>query len=82
MLLRVKGTTGRQLEIEIEYNCPIKEVKQKIADKQGIPSGVFFLVYGGKVLQDDKLLSDYPNITKDSLLQCVETTIGGLSNIF
>ena len=30
MLLRVKGTTGRQLEIEIEYNCPIKEVKQKI----------------------------------------------------
>ena len=47
MLLRVKGTTGRQLEIEIEYNSPIKEVKQKIADKQGIPSGVFFLVYGG-----------------------------------
>ena len=77
MILRVKGTTGRPLDVEIYYNSPIKELKQKIADKQGIPAGVFFLVYGGKILQDDKSLSDYPNITKDSLLQCVETTIGG-----
>ena len=78
MIIRVKGTTGRVLEIDTEYNSPIREIKQKIADKQGIPTGVFFLVYGGKVLKDDNLLSDYQNITKDSLLQCVETTIGGI----
>ena len=78
MILRVKGTTGRVLEIEVDHNSQISELKQKIADKQGIPSGVFFLVYGGKILKDDKSLSDYQNITKDSLLQCVETTIGGI----
>ena len=78
MIIRVKGTTGRILEIEVEYNAPISEIKQKIADKQGIPAGVFFLVYGGKVLKDEKLLNDYQNITKESLLQCVETTIGGI----
>ena len=78
MILRVKGTTGRILEIEVDHDSQISEIRQKIADKQGIPSGVFFLVYGGKILKDDKLLSDYQNITKDSLLQCVETTIGGI----
>ena len=78
MILRVKGTTGRVLEIEVDHNSQISELKQKIADKQGIPSGVFFVVYGGKVLKEDFLLSDYPNITKDSLIQCVETTIGGI----
>ena len=78
MILRVKGTTGRVLEIEVDHNSQISDLKQKIADKQGIPSGVFFVVYGGKVLKEDNFLSDYPNITKDSLIQCVETTIGGI----
>ena len=78
MIIRVKGTTGRVLEIEVDHNSQISELKQKIADKQGIPSGVFFVIYGGKVLKEDFLLSDYPNITKDSLIQCVETTIGGI----
>ena len=78
MIIRVKGTTGKIIEVDVEYNTKIRDFKQKIADKQGIPSGVFFLVYGGKILKDDKSLSDYQNITKDSLLQCVETTIGGI----
>ena len=78
MIIREKGTTGKIIEVDVEYNTKIRDFKQKIADKQGIPSGVFFVVYGGKVLKEDNLLSDYPNITKDSLIQCVETTIGGI----
>ena len=78
MILRVKGTTGRVLEIEVDHDSQISEIRQKIADKQGIPSGVFFLVYGGKILKDNNKLTDYQNITKDSLIVCVETTIGGI----
>ena len=71
MIIHVKSINGRILEIEVEYNSSIKDIKQYIADKEGIPTGIFVLVYGGRVLQDDRLLSDYQNITKDSLLQCV-----------
>ena len=76
MILRVKSINGRILEIECEYNSSIKDIKQYIADKEGIPAGLFFLIYGGIILKDDGLLSDYQNITKDSLLHCVVHTIG------
>ena len=70
MILRVKSINGRILEIECEYNSSIKDIKQYIADKEGIPAGLFCLIYGGKTLKDDRLLCDYQNITKDSLLHC------------
>ena len=76
MILRVKSINGRILEIECEYNSSIKDIKQYIADKEGIPAGLFCLIYGGKTLKDDRLLCDYQNITKDSLLHCVVHSFG------
>ena len=70
MIIHVKSINGRILEIEVEYNSSIKDIKQYIADKEGIPAGLFCLIYGGKILMDDRLLCDYQNITKDSLLVC------------
>jgi hypothetical protein len=49
MLIRVRGINGRIFEIEIKYNSSIAEIKQSIADKEGIPTGIFFLVYGGRL---------------------------------
>ncbi len=72
MLIRVRGINGRIFEIEIKFNSSIAEIKQSIADKEGIPTGIFFLVYGGIPLKEDILLRDYPNITRDSVLTCVE----------
>ena len=72
MLIRVRGIYGKIFEIVIEYDSSIAKLKQSIADKEGIPTGIFFLVYAGKVLKEDKLLTDYRNITRDSVLTCVE----------
>ena len=77
MLIRVKSLNGRIIEINIDNNSSIKEIKQSIADKEGIPTGIFFLVYEGRALKEDKFLSDYPNITKNSLLSCVVNIIVG-----
>ena len=71
MFIRVRGIYGKIFEIEFEYNSSIAKIKQSIADKEGIPTGIFFLVYGGKVLKEEFLLMDYPNITKDSVLNCI-----------
>ena len=71
MLIRVRGIYGKIFEIVIEYDSSIAKLKQSIADKEGIPTGIFFLVYGGKVLKEEFLLMDYPNITKNSVLNCI-----------
>jgi len=71
MLIRVRGIYGKIFEIVIEYDSSIAKLKQSIADKEGIPTGIFFLVYAGKILKEEFLLMDYPNITKDSVLSCI-----------
>ena len=71
MLIRVRGIYGKIFEIVFECDSSIAKVKQSIADKEGIPTGIFFLVYGGIPLKEDKLLTDFPNITRDSVLNCV-----------
>ena len=71
MLIRVRGIYGKIFEIVIEYDSSIAKLKQSIADKEGIPTGIFFLVYAGKILKEEFLLMDYPNITKDSVLNCI-----------
>ena len=71
MLIRVRGIYGKIFEIVIEYDSSIAKLKQSIADKEGIPTGIFFLVYDGKVLKEEFLLMDYPNITKYSVLNCI-----------
>ena len=71
MLIRVRGIYGKIFEIVIEYDSSIAKLKQSIADKEGIPTGIFFLVYAGKILKEEFLLMDYPNITKNSVLNCI-----------
>ena len=77
MKIYVRGMTGHIYEIELDANTPIEKLRQEVADRQGLPTDVFFLVFGGKPLKDGTLLSDYPNIIKGSRIQCVEKTIGG-----
>ena len=66
----------------METNDTVFLVKQKLQDKEGTPAEMLRLVYNGKQLNDDLLLSDY-NVQKESTLHihapisrlCSSTTI-------
>ena len=77
MKIYIRGMTGHIYEIDVDGNTPIEKLRQEIADRQGLPADVFFLVFGGKPLKDGFFISDYPNIIKGSRIQCVEKNIGG-----
>ena len=77
MQLFVKTLTGRTMTVNVEGTNTVAELKEKITEREGIPAEQQRLVFAGKCLEDDRVLSDY-NIQKESTINLLLRLRGGM----
>ena len=80
MQIFVKTLTGKHITLEVEPTDRVEDVKQKVQDKEGIPTEIQTLTFGGKILEDGNTLQDY-SIQKDSTIQLVLKKLDGFNII-
>ncbi|KAF8410339.1 hypothetical protein HHK36_002866 [Tetracentron sinense] len=57
--LNIKTLDSRMYTFRVDKNMPVPLFKEKIANAVGVPVGQQRLIFRGKVLKDDHLLSEY-----------------------
>ncbi|XAR64246.1 hypothetical protein NMG60_11024515 [Bertholletia excelsa] len=57
--LNIKTLDSQIYSFQVDKNMPVSQLKEKIASESGLPVGQQRLIFRGKVLKDDHLLSEY-----------------------
>jgi ubiquitin-like protein Nedd8 len=78
MLIKVRTLTGKEIELDIESDFKVAQIKEKVEEKEGIPPVQQRLIYGGKQMTDDKTAADY-NLSPGDTLHLVLALRGGQS---
>jgi large subunit ribosomal protein L40e len=52
----VKTLTGKTIQIDTKMNITVRDLKESIRNKEGIPPDQQRLLFGGKQMEDDKTL--------------------------
>ena len=67
-------TQGNHITLQVEQSDTIESIKAKIQDKNGINPNLQTLYYDDKVLEDNRILTDY-NIQEGATLDLVTTVV-------
>ncbi|TDZ23197.1 Prohibitin-2 [Colletotrichum orbiculare MAFF 240422] len=78
MLIKVRTLTGKEIELDIENEYKVSQIKEKVEEKEGIPPVQQRLIYGGKQMVDDKSASEYA-LEAGATLHLVLALRGGCS---
>lgn len=79
MLITVKTLTGKEIEIDLdEVEDNVMAIKEKIEEKEGIPPSQQRLIFAGKQLDDEQLVSSYKKIEGGITVHLVLALRGGL----
>ena len=76
MKIFIASIDGKEFELDVYPDDKVSTIKNIISERVDVPVELQRLLFGGKELADDKLISDY-NIYKDSMIFLVMCVHGG-----